>query len=180
MIKRQVRVLIFLSGLGLFSIAWMYTLLASNDSFFSSPKEEYEISLDEKLYDEYEKMREEKNRKKMLENYNELLKRGKKFNKVNNYHDAAVCYYYAKTIFPKRDAPRRHLSEAYINLCARYGEYCKEAKKEVYYAFRYVKDTSSYYPDMLDMASGLDLYPYLDRHEADVMKMIYNEKALKL
>ena len=78
MIKRQVRVLIFLSGLGLFSIAWMYTLLASNDSFFSSPKEEYEISLDEKLYDEYEKMREEKNRKRMLENYNELLKRGKK------------------------------------------------------------------------------------------------------
>ena len=180
MMSRPLKILVFLSLLGFITIVWFSQLLYSNDSFFSSPKEEYDISIEERLHDEYERMRDERNKKKMIENYNELLKRGKKFKKVHNYHDAAVCYYYAKTIFPKREAPRRHLSEAYMNLCARYGEYCKEAKKEVYYAFRYVKDTSNYYPDMLDMASGLDLYPYLDRHEADVMKMIYNEKGLKL
>ncbi|MDG2449394.1 MAG: hypothetical protein P8M34_07140 [Saprospiraceae bacterium] len=180
MINRQFRILIFLSVLGLMTIVWFFQLLSSNESFFSAVEEKYEISIDEKLHEEYERMRDERNRKRMIENYNELLKRGKKFNKIQNYHDAAVCYYYAKTIFPRREAPRRHLSEAYMNLCARYGEYCKEAKKEVYYAFRYVKDTSNYYPDMLDMASGLDLYPYLDRHEGDVMKMIYNEKGIKL
>lgn len=180
MFSKQIKILIFLSSLGIITIMWFMHLLSSNDSFFSKPKEKYDISLQEKMYDEYEQMRDERNKEKMEANYRELLKRGKMFNANRNYHDAAVCYYYAKTIYPKAEIPRRHLSEAYMNLCAEYGEYCKEAKKEVYFAFRYVKDTSNYYPDMLDMASGLDLYPYLDRHEADVMKMIYGEKSLKL
>ena len=91
-------------------------------------------------------------------------------------HDAAACYYFAKSIYPEKEEPRRYLSEAYMSLCAHHGEYCGAAKKEIYFAFRYVRDTSFYYSDLLDMASALDLYPYLDMQESDVLPIFFDEQ----
>ena len=142
-------------------------------------KDQYDITLEERLHDEYEKEREKRNRAKMKANFEELMRRGAEYTRRENYHDAAASYYFAKTIYPRNELPRRFLSESYMKLCAEYGEYCREAKKEVYYGFRYVKDTSIYYSDMLDMASALDLYPHLDKHENDVMRMIYKEQTLR-
>lgn len=177
---REIRILVSLSLIGAFALGWFVHLLSSSDSFFSKvPYEDPQIELQEKKWDEYERQREIRNKLKMIKSYDELMSLGQEFTQRKNYHDAAAAYWYAKTIFPLKEEPRRFLSESYMKLCAEYGEYCKEAKKEVFYAFRYVKDSSNYFPDMLDMASGLDLYPHLDRHENDVMRMIYEEKELK-
>jgi len=176
MSSREVKILSILSFSGLIVLVWAFKLFMSKDSFLSSKILEPEISVEEEAWDEYEKERDEKNRARMKENYDELMVLGGRFTRNKNYHDAAACYWYAKTIYPERETPRRLLSESYMRLCSEYGEYCGAAKKEVYFAFKYVRDTSIYYSDLLDMASGLDMYQYIDQHEDDVLPLIYSEQ----
>jgi len=114
-------------------IGWFMSALSSNDSFFAHAEDEYDITLEEKLHDEYEEDRQRRNQARMKANYDELMRRGRIFNQQKNYHDAAASFFFAKTIYPYNELPRRHLSEAYMNLCAYHGEYCREAKKEVFY-----------------------------------------------
>ena len=176
MTSRKIGLPVFLLIVGIMGTSWVFEQFMSPHSFLATPEEDLNISID-KEWDEYQEDLERRNQIKLNRSYVELMKLGIDFTQKRNFHDAAACYYFAKSIYPDREEPRRFLSQAYINLCAHHGEYCGDAKKEVYFAFRYIPDSSMYYSDILDMATALDLYPYLDMHETDVLPIFFEEQA---
>ena len=172
---RKIGIPALLLTIGVVCTGWIFEQMMSPTSFIAVKEEDRKISID-KEWDEYQEDLERRNKIKLRKSYDELMVRGETFTRRRNFHDAAACYYFAKSIYPEKEEPRRFLSLAYMNLCAHHGEYCGDAKKEVYYAFRYVPDTSFYYADLLDMASALDLFPYLDMHESDVLPLFFEEQ----
>lgn len=173
------KVHLFLIGIGILFIVWFFNLMTQPDSFLTRNSESKDISTDQSM-EEYLEELEIQNEDKMKASYDELMKRGIVFSKRKNFHDAAACYFFAKSIYPYKEEPRRFLSEAYMNLCAVHGEYCGDAKKEIYYAVRHIKESSIYYSDLLDMATALDLFPFLDMQESDVLPIFFQEKGIEI
>jgi len=174
---RKVKIPFFLISTGTLFTIWFFNLMMSPDSFVAVKEEDQSISVNN-TWEEYLEDLDRRNDVKMKENYDDLMQLGVVFTDANNFRDAATCYWWAKTIYPYKEEPRRFLSEAYMNLCATHGEYCGDAKKEIYFAFRHINEESKFYSDILDMATALDLYPYLDMHESDVLPIFFEEKRM--
>lgn len=175
----KIKVPIILISIGLLFVIWFFHIMMNPDSFVAQKKEILDNSFDP-TWEEYLEDLDRRNNIKMKESYDELMNSGLIFTKRKNFRDAAACYFFAKSIFPYKEEPRRFLSEAYMNLCASYGEYCGDAKKEIYFAIRYIQETSIYYSDILDMATAMDMYSYLDMHESNVLPIFFEEKGIEL
>jgi len=113
--------------------------------------------------------REKRNAESMKKSYGELMSMGRFYVDEQNWTLAVEQFYYAKTLFPDRIAPRKYLCYGYLVLCQDDWRYCNRGKRELYYAMKYVSPTDqnnyNYLSEMVSIA-GLDNVVKLEEGEA--------------
>ena len=154
--------------LGLFILVVQLTSL--NDSVFSIvPKEKKLYSLDE-----YVKIRDQRNKVKMKLSYDDLMINGDEDTKEENWASAIGNYYYAKSIYPDRIEPRRQLCYVLLMECQEDYRACDKAKKELYYAMKYVhpndRTNLSYLEELVQL---MDLESVIELDEQEALAQIY-------
>ena len=112
------------------------SLVHDNPVFSFSASEKSAVSWEEYLSD-----REKRNEKAMKRSYAELMKEGNDLMKKNKWNLARQRFYFAKTIFPDKIAPRKNLCYSYFMMCQEDWRACDMGKRELYYAMKYVQPT---------------------------------------
>ena len=96
--------------------------------------------------------------------YDELMMMGKDLVEEQRLEEAIEYFYYAKSLFPYRIEPRMQISYLYMSLCSEdQMSYCAYAKKELYYAMKYVDpaavEEKVYLQELVYVAQIEDILP---------------------
>ncbi len=118
--------------------------------------------------------RQERNLASMNQNYSQFMTLGQSYLQ-EEYVDIALHHFFnAKTLFPERMGPRKNLCYSYLIKCQEDGRWCNHAKREIYYAMRYVDDsdeaTKTYIQELAQM---VDMDSLLQMEEGDMLSSIY-------
>ncbi len=126
-------------------------------------------------WEEYLRDREVRNIKKMNRSYSELMSLARVYLREERYKEAASTFFEAKTLFPDRLDPRKNLCYTYIMQCRdRGGLSCQLAKREIYYAMKYVPDTDELNLKYLSgLAALVDIEDLIDKPEKEALKVIF-------
>ncbi len=118
--------------------------------------------------------RQKRNLASMNQHYYQFMSLGQSYLK-EMYIDVALNHFFnAKTLFPNRIEPRKNLCYSYVIKCQEDYRWCKQAKREIYYALQYVNDhddTNMEYIQSLAEIVQLDTIMHMD--EADALSAIY-------
>lgn len=83
--------------------------------------------------------------------------------------EARSYYFQAKTLYPERMEPRKHLCYIDMLLCQQYEQYCSYTKREIYYAMQHASDNDPVSKDYIRSLASLiqmDSLLHLDEEEA--------------
>lgn len=153
------------SAVCLLFMAYFYMDVIKNNPVFGPPTQEAAtVSWDEYLAD-----RQRRNIKKMNYSYDELMAIGDEYLQKEDFDSAIDYYFNAKTVFPARIGPRRSMCYALLMQCQKNGSYCNYAKREIYYASKYVNDfdlASKEYIQKLVVLTELEEVVELEESEA--------------
>ncbi len=161
----------------LFSTLVVFTILVVLLSQFiicnpAFDKQQKEVVLN--AGDSWLQERQERNLASMNQHYYQFMTLGQAYLQ-DMYIDVALNHFFhAKTLFPERIEPRKNLCYSYIVKCQEDYRWCKQAKREIYYALRYVNDqdkTNKEYIESLAHLVKLDTIMQMD--EADALSAIY-------
>lgn len=159
---------LFVLALVLLLILWLRTFVVDH-TVSSHSKEDDIMSWEEYLID-----REKRNIAKMNRSYAEMIALGQAHLAVDNYTDAMYSFFDAKTIFPDRIQPRKNLCYIYLMQCRENDRYCSLAKREIYYAMKYVGDADVRSKEYIEtLADLLEMEPLLGMSEGEAMSAIF-------
>ena len=118
--------------------------------------------------------RQERNLASMNLHYSQFMSLGQA-NLDQEYVEVALNHFFnAKSLFPERLEPRKNLCYSYMIKCQADYRWCKQAKREIYYALKYVNDADplnkEYIETLADLVQ-LDTIARMD--EADALAAIY-------
>lgn len=150
-------------------IYWMGVFDINSAVFSIIPTEKEEFS-----WDEYVTQRERRNAISMRLSYEELMESGLTHTDEGRWSQASENFYYAKTIYPDRIEPRRQLCYTYLMRCQDDARYCDKAKKELYFAMKYVHEndyTNKNY--LLSLVDLVDIHHILKMDESEALSIIY-------
>jgi hypothetical protein len=116
-------------------VAVVSSLVIGNPAFDNEQKE---ITLDSP--NNWLEDRQERNLASMNMHYAQFMSLGQA-NLSQKYIDVALRHFFnAKTLFPERIEPRKNLCYSYVVKCQSDSRWCRQAKREIYYALKYVND----------------------------------------
>lgn len=118
--------------------------------------------------------REKRNLRAMNLSYDELIELASSYEEIGEQQIAIDHYYQAKTIFPERVEPRVRMCYLYLKRCQENWRYCRRAKKELYFAEKYMdkadKETQQYISKLISLMEMEDL---IQLEEKDALAIIY-------
>ena len=157
---------IFIIGL----VLSVFNIISLDDSVFNVvPNKEELYSLDE-----YVMNRDRRNRVKMKISYDDLMINGDEDTKKEDWASAIGNYYFAKSIYPDRIEPRRQLCYVLLMECQEDYRACNQAKKEIYYAMKYVHSNDRFNKDYLDkLVQLMEMESLISMDEKEAMASIY-------
>ena len=169
--KHVLRPLIFMAALMLIFGSIIYEL-SSNSPVFGPPR-----VLNEDIASEWElylKNREKRNIRAMNLSYDQLVQLATDYEEVGEREIAIEHYFQAKTIFPDRIEPRVRMCYLYLKGCQEDWRYCRTAKKELYFAEKYMDkagpETQEYLSRLISLMQMDDL---VQMEEEDALALIY-------
>ena len=137
--------------------------------FNISPKSKEEFS-----WDAYVKDREKRNAIKMQKSYEELMLLGHIHSESSEWDKATENFFYAKSLFPDRIEPRKQLCYAFLMNCQADIRYCTQAKRELYFAMKYVDPADRRNMTYLsDLVALVQMEEIVDLSEEKAMAQIY-------
>ena len=148
----------------LFVVGAVYLLGIKNNQVFT-------ISNTESFYtwEAMEEDRQKRNLEKMNYSFDRLMELGNEMYDQGNIDGAVNHFFYAKSLFPSRMAPRIKLCQSYLFMCESEDSSCSEARKEIYFASKYVEasdlDSRQLLDEMIEKFS-MDTLLYLPEHVA--------------
>lgn len=130
-------------------------------------KEQKEIVLDSP--NNWLEERQERNLASMNQHYAQFMTLGQA-NLDQEYVEVAVNHFFnAKSLFPERIEPRKNLCYSYMIRCQNDSRYCRQAKREIYYALKYVNDADplnkQYIEQLADLVK-LDTIAHMNEDDA--------------
>ncbi|MFT4567363.1 MAG: tetratricopeptide (TPR) repeat protein [Saprospiraceae bacterium] len=166
-----IRPLLFMTVLVLFFGSILYDFVSHNP-VFGPPR-----ALNEDIASEWElylKNREKRNLRAMNLSYDELIQIAASYEEIGERQIAIEHYYQAKTIFPERIEPRVRMCYLYLKECQEDWRYCRIAKKELYFAEKYMEkadqETQQYIAKLISLMK-MDNLVQMD--EKDALALIY-------
>ena len=169
--KHDLRPLLFMTVLMLF-FGSMLNDLISNNPVFGPPR-----ALNEDIASEWElylKNRQKRNLRAMNLSYDQLIELASSYEEIGERQIAIEHYFQAKTIFPERVEPRVRMCYLYLKECQVDWRYCRRAKKELYFAEKYMEkadiETQHYIAKLIGLMEMDDLV-LMD--EKDALALIY-------
>lgn len=166
-----IRPLLFLSVLTLVFGYIIYDFVSHNPVFGPSQRVNEDIASSWELY---LKDRAKRNLRAMNMSYDELVAIAQSYEDIGERDIAVAHYYKAKTIFPERIEPRVQLCYLYLKQCQVDWRYCRSAKRELYYAEKYLDsadpDIQAYLSQLIDI---MDMKDVVQMDEGAAMKLIF-------
>lgn len=124
--------------------------------------------------EKYLKNREKRNIKAMNLSYGEHVELGNFYVELGEKDLAIEHYYEAKTIFPERIEPRIQMCYLYLMQCQENRHYCRPAKRELYYAQKYVKNADKEIQEYLsNLVNIMDMNDVVLMDEREALNAIY-------
>ena len=123
----------------------------------------------ETFWEQYESDFKRRNLKKMNMSYTELMTLAEISMNEGDFQQAIQYLFDAKCLFPDRILPRKNLCYSYLMRCQDDLRYCRLAKREIYFAHKYVPDSdqrSRQYIDELAILTRVDTLLELTESEA--------------
>ncbi len=122
----------------------------------------------------YLKNREIRNIKSMNMSYDQLMQIGQSYQDIDEWILAIEYFKQAKSLFPTRIEPRVKISYLYLIACQEDWRYCRWAKREVYYAMKYIdntnQETSQYLKKLVNL---LDINALIAMEENEALTLIF-------
>ena len=160
-----------LSSLAIFAVMVFIisTIVIGNPAF---DKEQKEIVLDSP--NNWLEERQERNLASMNLHYSQFMSLGQA-NLEQEYHEVALSHFFnAKTLFPERLEPRKNLCYSYVLKCQADYRWCKQAKREIYYALKYVNEADPLNKEYIEnLAEIVQLDTIARMDESDALSAIY-------
>ena len=141
------------------------SLVIGNPAFDTTQKEIILESPNNWLED-----RQERNLASMNRHYSQFMTLGQA-NLNQEYVDVALNHFNnAKYLFPERLEPRKNLCYSYTVKCQQDNRWCKRAKKEIYYALKYVNTSDPLNKEYIEsLADIVQLDTIAQMNESDAM-----------
>ncbi len=166
-----IRPLLFLTVLILFLGSILSDFIRHNPVFGPARALNEDIASEWELY---LKNRQKRNIRAMNMSYDELIQIATSYEEIDEKQIAIEHYYQAKTIFPDRIEPRVRMCYLYLKECQEDWRYCRRAKKELYFAEKYLdtadQETQQYIANLISLMKMDDL---VQMDEKDALALIY-------
>jgi len=118
--------------------------------------------------------RAKRNIRAMNLSYDQLIQLASSYEDIGEKQIAIQHYFQAKTIFPDRIEPRVRMCYLYLKECQEDWRYCRRAKKELYFAEKYMDtadaETQEYINKLISMLKMDDV---VQMDEKDALALIY-------
>ena len=118
--------------------------------------------------------RQERNLASMNKHYTQFMSLGRA-NLDQQYVEVALDHFFnAKLLFPERIEPRKNLCYSYMVKCQNDSRWCRQAKREIYYALKYVNDADPLNKQYIEQLADLVKLDTVARmEESDALSAIY-------
>ncbi len=167
--KRYIKLTSFLI-IGFLVLLFFFRKMVVNNPVFNLVSNEKQVS----SWEQYLSNKEKMNLKKMKQSYAELMNMGKSYADDNQWILAREHFFLAKTLFPDRIGPRKHLCYSYLMLCQEDWRYCDRGRKELYYAMKYVQPTDKIsYEYLYHLVELVEMEEIVEMEEGDALAAIF-------
>lgn len=160
---------IIITSLAALFIAWGYhTFVYSNPVFEFSEKD------DSYLREVFFNQQDQRIERAVRRSYAELMAIADAHMRDNDLFQARKYYYEAKTLYPEKMGPRKHLCYIDILLCQRESRYCSYTKREIYYAMRHTNEEDPVSKDYIQsLATLMNMDSIIHMEESQALSEIF-------